>query len=1016
MAEAPFTDPNFFATPTLQFRGVPDSIQIHATRNDTNKFLGDPLVAEAPGARLPNNAEELSRWRKFGRFITTPLSLAAAQFSPRTAPSAWDIITQKKEFSFSDVLLDKGVDESKARWWGLALDIVLDPLNFISFFGLTKLGKLARATSGGPKLGKILAKEFTAVKGLDDAVAAKGFKTMIESLDLKKASPLAQRSVVAQAANANLEFGTTWWEQISRAQRSFMTLNIPFRSVGGLSIVPKELSLMVFAIPRGARAVFAGTVGRIPIPGTGRTLAQAGVAAIRRGSGHPTAVKIDKLAQNALKGRIARATSNILKDIGPEARKLDLTELEEIFSAFEKRSGFDLVKSSMTTSALRKAGVSAKLASKPGVQKILLKMKEAMKNTLSAEQAIGLKVSQLDDDINYLLHYLTPEARAALNRTELLSLAPREWTTNHISMIRRLFRGKTIKQVNEQARKSGKAGLSILEGKAIKGAFFDVNPLTILTVRMHRSARSITGAQYLRSMAVAFGKEIPSNLKGKARKTFIDRLKRDGFTLRSSSDFIHKDFLFRDSAVLGEMDRHFAKFSQVESVGDFARFYDSILNFWKGMTLSLIPQYHTRNFIDNAWRVFLAGISPISIKYARVGLKHFDSVADLRNAQSKFITTARGERLTINELVNEAQNFSVIGHNARDAEFMVNQTDEAIKALSEGKRGMRGLVNPLTLLNKSFGKGFDFGRNFIENPFRLALYMDRRIKGESAIDAMLSVKKYLFDYEDLTDFERVIMRRIFPFYSFTRFNIPFQLEQLLNKPAKMGKIAIIAKSKVIPELAKKLLPSTFDNKFGEPSAKFLGEWQREGAPFFLGRDPDDPDTIRYFMLDGWNSSVDLLSLFDPKKMFFRNLSPLLKTPLEQMINWQFFWDRPLVAQSNFSDSLKETENFLGMTLSRRLVHVLRNVRAFNEFDKILKNFSNPNTKISTAVLRSTIRTFVGGSFAKISEEKGARDLKFRLRKISQEGRKAYLRELRKGNMKNANEIMQRTLARLMRGF
>jgi hypothetical protein len=54
--------------------------------------------------------------------------------------------------------------------------------------------------------------------------------------------------------------------------------------------------------------------------------------------------------------------------------------------------------------------------------------------------------------------------------------------------------------------------------------------------------------------------------------------------------------------------------------------------------------------------------------------------------------------------------------------------------------------------------------------------------------AVERVKKFNFDYGDLTNFESKYLRRIIPFYTFMRKNLPLQAEMFAMHPGKMSQI------------------------------------------------------------------------------------------------------------------------------------------------------------------------------------------------------------------------------------
>jgi hypothetical protein len=567
-----------------------------------------------------------------------------------------------------------------------------------------------------------------------------------------------------------------------------------------------------------------------------------------------------------------------------------------------------------------------------------------------------------------------------------------------------------------------------MSGLVIKEGLFNVNPMTLVSARLWRSSRSITGAMYLRSAAEAMvesGKAIRLPSKGVlGRKAAIRGLVDNGTLMKgtkltdyqSTSGYLD-DFVFTDPAVLREIDRHFARRNSVESVGDFWKWFDGAMSTWKGTQLAIIPAFHSRNFVDSHWRLYLAGVTRSSIIRARIMLKHFGAKAHDAVTGRKWdewmdspLTLASGEVTTHRKLVDEAQQAGVIGQQIEGAEFLARDPDRAIKAAMRGEGGwshtVKNMVNLNAQENSVIKMGYDIGRKMIEDPVRLAQYFQRRIEGNTILDAMFDVKKYHFDYEDLSDFEKNVLRRVMPFYSFMRFNIPLQIETVLNKPGKVGKLFIWERSKVVAD--------ALGQDKRDVEAKFLTDWQREGAPFFMGRDPNNPDRARFLMMDGWLSTADLMKLFDPQK-YFGDLTPVLREPISQLANYDFFFKKPLTAMSNFSDSLLEKEDFLNMSVPRRLVHLLRNIRMFNELDRTIKVASS-SEKGAQRLFNTLARVGVGSPLQLVSEQQGAIEIGFRIRKIADEGRKAYLKAIRRGRYDEANDLIQATLARISRGY
>lgn len=76
----------------------------------------------------------------------------------------------------------------------------------------------------------------------------------------------------------------------------------------------------------------------------------------------------------------------------------------------------------------------------------------------------------------------------------------------------------------------------------------------------------------------------------------------------------------------------------------------------------------------------------------------------------------------------------------------------------------------------------------VENNARLAHFIGALEATGSVQDAALSVKKYLFDYGDLTPFERTVFKRTIGFYTFMRKNTALMVGQAVENPGRLARI------------------------------------------------------------------------------------------------------------------------------------------------------------------------------------------------------------------------------------
>lgn len=102
--------------------------------------------------------------------------------------------------------------------------------------------------------------------------------------------------------------------------------------------------------------------------------------------------------------------------------------------------------------------------------------------------------------------------------------------------------------------------------------------------------------------------------------------------------------------------------------------------------------------------------------------------------------------------------------------------DETVKG---GVRRVAARSNPLRTVR-------DVNTAF-ENNSRLALFLHNyKTLGEEGSAKI--VRTRLFDYNDLTPFEQKALKRVSPFYTWSRKNIPLQLENLAKHPSRLSRI------------------------------------------------------------------------------------------------------------------------------------------------------------------------------------------------------------------------------------
>ena len=154
----------------------------------------------------------------------------------------------------------------------------------------------------------------------------------------------------------------------------------------------------------------------------------------------------------------------------------------------------------------------------------------------------------------------------------------------------------------------------------------------------------------------------------------------------------------------------------------------------------------------------------------------------------------------------------------------------------------------------------------VETNARMAHYVAaERAMGDTA-RAGASMRKWLFDYGDLSPFEKNVMRRTMPFYTYTRKVIPRVAEAVLTNPRKLSQFELVRKaltSELAPDQAQQeattLKPNYLDQYPGlvpiTPHA--WPSWAQKATGFLTGNPKlgylqmDTPFDVPFQQMDAW---------------------------------------------------------------------------------------------------------------------------------------------------------------------
>ncbi|GEM_PF-1958899 len=401
----------------------------------------------------------------------------------------------------------------------------------------------------------------------------------------------------------------------------------------------------------------------------------------------------------------------------------------------------------------------------------------------------------------------------------------------------------------------------VLGKKGLK--FFEEDPFKAVAGRGVESFKAQNTIDWFNDVARQFGK-VGGELDeaGKLRPQIIN-----GVQYVESSVKELKGVLL-PKPIVKHLDDMYTFLNNDEATNAFLKTYDKILAIWKGSVTGWFPAFHTRNFIGGVWNNFLAGLK--DPKMYAIG-------NDIARGKQGYIVTQLGRKIDyadIRKLINQK------GITGQPGILDVFQETE--------KLAEAGWKRKITELPK-------VAMGTVEDRLRIPLFVDRLIKGDTVDQAAKKVFQFHFDYapEGLTLFERNVMRRLLPFYRWSRGNIPLQLENLAKQPGKYAGL-------------QKLIDTVQDTDKARMEYKDLPEYMRENIPIRIGEKQGMGQYLYGLGLPVedinklWRGSIKRTM-----QGILGEFSPALKFPLEKATGINLYFGTPIKDWSRAPSFLKK---------------------------------------------------------------------------------------------------------------
>lgn len=565
----------------------------------------------------------------------------------------------------------------------------------------------------------------------------------------------------------------------------------------------------------------------------------------------------------------------------------------------------------------------------------------------------------------YVPHVVTPEAARALAKTteggrglrnalldpNMANDITRKFVDNNgiplsLEQIQNVHKARGLSSITTTPKIRSRADIDLIEpsivyqdksaGKKInrffgKGdepkiaEFFDVDPAAVFAITSQRTARSITAAEFTKGLIDQeyILKEIPPLPEtGKPNEAWVPLSE-----VKSLSQMTQRFPELNGYYVTKLGAKHIARvadpyFGQLVSHPVVAA-YDLWKRWFISYTLPIWPATQTRNKLGSFIGLNYGGMFDNPLTFGDDAYQYLKG--NTGQALMMMGNTRKAEGIKVHIKAFGAHNETpypefmklALKHGVANADYYGSEVRDLMSLSSPWKNW-----KAYTPGSNDFGlvKGGRAVMRWADQGDRSTLFMHYLEKGYQPEEAAALTKKYLgnFSREYLTPFERSIMTRVFPFYRWTRYNMPLTFDQLLFSP--MSRYKLTALRRVHEELL-------------EPESEQGGR-VRAWTPSFLrqvGGIPIDFDEktgeMKFMALEGYIPAADIgnwLGAYDTANWALAQLTPPLATIIEAGMNQAIF----------SGEKFEGKREMFGKQFPAFMVHMMRKFRFLSELDRL----------------------------------------------------------------------------------
>lgn len=310
--------------------------------------------------------------------------------------------------------------------------------------------------------------------------------------------------------------------------------------------------------------------------------------------------------------------------------------------------------------------------------------------------------------------------------------------------------------------------------------------------------------------------------------------------------------------------------------------FDAITSLFKRSVTGLFAPFHIRNYMSGLIQNFeVLGVGALNPRNIAIGQKIAYKMAKNEKIADGFKMAIGGKERKFSEVMKPfVDRFSGDTFYNTDFDTALKSGQTLLGATKTfSKQRLVKTIKTAGLSSEAIP--FKVGRavgQFIEHQQKATAYVTALSQGKTVKEALKLAEDAGFDYRALTQFESQIMRRLIPFYSFTRKNIELQLRTLKENPQRINQIL------------------KFFTNIGEPASSE----ERNSLPEYLAKSigiklSDTPEGLKRY-ISSFGTPIEAFTQLisrNPILGAISNMNPLLKVPVEIGIGKDSFREQDL---------------------------------------------------------------------------------------------------------------------------